>query len=288
LSSILIRSNWHYLWESVWVPIRKKSYATDNMFVELYERQCRKLKLNIVRAVYDDQKIALKEFKKQFVSLEEPTEQTCIELLEDFYGILSNNDARLCFDYRVLLEKFVHRYNLRYFVTADCKIRLSLVGLMISQYATLKKTLSNNQLRSACLTHLEANVGLFHEDIGEENCIRAANNLLEGVAIDKANDGSKTLGAALNAKAFKDCFPHEALIEPTDAFWKFSCDFPNLRHAGMQQNVYAGVKQKQKQILKPIRPIKKEDAILTLSYAVILATFIADNNSSKTILSGEF
>jgi hypothetical protein len=288
MSSILIRSNWHYLWESVWVPLRKKSYASDSMFIELYERQSRKLKLKLDKAAYDDPKIALKEFKKQFVSLEEPTEQACIELLEDFYKILLNMDARLCYDYKILLETFVQRYNLRYFLTADCKIRLSLMGLMISQYATLKDTLSNNPLRHACLTHLEDNVGLFYEKTGEANCIRAANNLLEGVAIDKANDGSKTLGAALRAKAFKDCFPHEALIEPTDAFWKFSCDFPNLRHAGMQPKAYKREEQKPKQMLEPIRPIKKEDAILTLSYAIILATFIADNDSSKKILSGEF
>jgi hypothetical protein len=241
------------------------------MFLELYLRQCKKLRIKIVKEVYDNPKLAQEEFKKKIVPIKE---NTCIALLEGFYDVLSNIDAKLCYDYRTLLEKFIERYNLRYFLTTECKIRLSLIGLIVSQYATLKKSLLNNQLRSDCLTHLEENVGLFNEDVAEKNCITDASLLLEGVAIDKANNGSKTFGVALDA--CRNCFPHTALIEPAKAFWKFSCDFPNLRHAGVNQNP------------ELIRPIKKEDAILTLSYAILLASFIADNNASQAILSGDF
>lgn len=40
-------------------------------------------------------------------------------------------------------------------VTRDCKIRLSLVGLIVSQYESLKKAVSTKPLRRDCLISLE-------------------------------------------------------------------------------------------------------------------------------------
>lgn len=271
MNSFLIRSNWHFLWRNVWSPLSKKSYAHENMFLDLYTYEYKKLKLKIVKEIYDNPKLAQEEFKLRIVPIQE---KTCIALLEGFYDVLSNFDARLCRDYRNLLDNFIERYNLRYFLTPDCKIRLSLVGLIVSQYAMLKKSVSSNPLRRDCLVNLEKNVGLFHEDTGEANCIKQANNLLEGIAIDRANNGTETFGAALGGCT--NCFPHSALIGSARAFWKFSNDFPDLRHAGTRRNP------------RLIRPLKKDDAIITLSYAVILSSFIADNNASQAILDGNF
>ena len=116
--------------------------------------------------------------------------------------------------------------------------------------------------------------GLFQEDTAELNCIRAASNLLEGVTIDKATDGSNTFGRALNS--CRTIFPHEAVIDAAKKFYEFFSDFPNLRHGGTTLNP------------KQIRRIKKDDAILSLSFAVLLASFIADNDTAQNILEGNF
>jgi hypothetical protein len=61
-----------------------------------------------------------------------------------------------------------------------------------------------------------------------------------------------------------------------ERFYEFSSDYPNLRHGGRQAN------QRQ------IRALKKDDAILALSFAILLVSFIADNNAGQAILSGDF
>ena len=271
MNSFLIRSCWYHLWGNVWSRLSKKSYAPENMFLELYTYEYKKLKLKIVKEVYDNPKLAQEQFRLGIVPIHE---KTCIALLEGFYDVLSNFDAKLCRDYRNLLNRFIERYNLRYFLTADCKIRLSLVGLIVSQYALLRKSVSTNQLRNDCLVDLEKNVGLFQEDTAESNCIRVANNLLEGVAVDKATNGATTFGRALDG--CRNIFPHQALIDSAKSFYEFFSDFPNLRHGGTTLNP------------RQIRNIKKDDAIFSLSFAVILSSFIADNDASQDILDGNF
>lgn len=249
----------------------------EDMFVELYDCGCRKLRIRPLDEALNDTKLAKAEFKKKIIPTDE---KMCITLLEEFYNTLSDmTERRPSKDYQNLLEKFIVQHNLRYFVTADCNIRLSLVGLIISQYEVLKKSVSTKPVRKHALVSLEKNVGLFNEDVTEENCIRVANNLLEGIMQDKG----KTLKGKLKSDKFSDsldackyCFPHEALLESARKFYKFSNDYPNLRHGGEESNPMQ------------IRPIKKDDAILALSYTILLASFIADNDSSQAILSGEF
>ena len=148
------------------------------------------------------------------------------------------------------------------------------MGLIISQYASLKKAVSATPLRNNCLLSLEKNIGLLSEDTIEENCIQKANNLLEGVTIDKTTiTGANTFGRAING--CRNCFPHQALIDSAKKFYEFSSDFPNLRHGGTTINP------------AQIRELKKDDAILSISFAVLLASFIADNDASQKILLGD-
>jgi hypothetical protein len=243
------------------------------MFIELLRFGSRKLRLEIRAEALNDQKLAKQEFKKFSTSLSPMNEKLCINLLEGFYDVLSDFNTSLGTIYRNKLQNFLETRNLRYFLTPDCKIRLSLVGLIVSQYAALKKSVAEKPLRSTCLITLEKNIGLLKEDAVEENCIQKANNLLEGIAIDKTTiSGANTFGWAING--CRNCFPHQALIDSAKKFYEFSSDFPNLRHGGVTQNPSF------------IRNIKKDDAILSISFAVILAAFISNNDASEAILLG--
>lgn len=246
------------------------------MFVELYDCGCRKLGIRPDEEILNDPKLAKVDFKNKIAPVDE---KTCIALLEEFYNTLSGmTEKRIGKEYQNLLEKFIRQHNLRYFVTTDCKIRLSLIGLIISQYEVLKKSVSSKPLRKHSLESLDKNVGLFNEDVAEENCIRVANNLLEGILHDKGIEirgrlDSDRISEALGA--CRNCFPHTALLESVQRFCKFSNDYPNIRHGGEENDQTF------------IRYIKKEDAILALSYTILLTSYIAENNSSHAILSGD-
>jgi hypothetical protein len=273
MNSVLIRSNWSFLYNDLWMPLSKSKYAPDDMFNELFRYASRKLRVEPKAEILNDLKLAKQEFKKLPTPIDE---KTCLVLLEGYYDeVFSEFNPALKEKYRFKLQEFIVRHNLRYFLTPDCRIRLSLVGLIVSQYASLKKTVSTNPLRDSCLIALEKNIGLLKEDTIEENCIQKANNLLEGVAIDKTTTiGANTFGRAING--CRDCFPHQALIDSAKKFYEFSSDFPNLRHGGIAQN--PGV----------FRGLKKDDAILSISFAVLLASFIVDNDASQKILMGDF
>jgi hypothetical protein len=272
MNSFLFRSNWSFLYNDLWIPLSKSKFAPDDMFIELFRYASRKARSEPKTEALSDPKLAKQEFKK----FPTPTdEKTCLAILEGFYEVLSDFNPKISEKYRSKLQEFIERHNLRYFLTPDCKIRISLVGLIVSQYASLKKAVSTTPLRNNCLLSLEKNIGLLNEDTIEENCIQKANNLLEGVTIDKTTiPGANTFGWAVNG--CRDCFPHQALIDSAKKFYEFSSDFPNLRHGGTAINP------------AQIRDLKKDDAILSISFAVLLASFIADNDASQKILLGDF
>lgn len=265
----LLHNNWDLLYPEIWIPLSKMLDAPEDMFIELYRYGTTKLKLELDIETLNDPKKARRAFKK----ITEPSnEEACRNLLEGYYDVLSEFDSDINNLYYSKLEEFLLRHNLRYILTKDCKLHLSLPGLLLSQYAMLKQTIASNEHRNDCLKELELNVGRLGEDQVERNCIRTASNLLEGIAVDKTTNNHTTFGRAING--CQNCFPHTALIDSAKNFYQFFSDFPNLRHAGRQVN--------------KIRDLKKDDAILTISFAILFASYIADNDSSELIFSGNF
>lgn len=223
----LSRFNWDRLYREIWAPISKTKSSPADMFIELYRYASKKLELDPNIEALNDQKLAREEFKK----LPTPNdEKTCVILLEGYYEVLSQFETDIKDRYYLKLKDFIEEHNLRYSLTSDCKLRLSLTGLLVSQYAALKRAISARQLRNECLRELEINVGRLSDDEVERNCIRAASNLLEGIVVDKTTNNETTFGRAIDGCEI--CFPHTALIDSAKKFYKFFSDYPNLRHAG--------------------------------------------------------
>jgi hypothetical protein len=65
-----------------------------------------------------------------------------------------------------------------------------------------------------------------------------------------------------------------ALKDCVKKVYKFSCDYPNIRHPGNPSS--------------RIRPLKKDDALLIIALTLGLGSFISNENSSEAILSGNF
>ena len=265
----LLRLNWRLLYREIWAPLSKTTSAPTDMFIELYRYASTKLEFEPDIEALNDQKLAKEEFKKLPIPNDE---KTCVILLEGYYEVLSQFETNIKDTYYLKLKDFIENHNLRYFLTSDCKLRLSLTGLLVSQYATLKRSISARQSRNQCLRELEINVGRLSDDEVERNCIRAASNLLEGIVIDESTNNATTFGRAIDG--CENCFPHRALIDSAKKFYKFFSDYPNLRHAGRPAF--------------KIRDLKKDDAVLTISFAVLFASYIAENDSSQMIFSGDF
>lgn len=272
-SRFLFRTNWDLLWREVWIPLSKKPEAPNDLFVELYRFAVKESGFDLKVEVVNDYRLAKKEFKRFRCP---PDEKACVKLLEGFVAVLAEFNETVPQDYVSLLGSFIERYNLRYIMTPASKVKMSLPGLLISQYTTLKKNLSQNHGLSDCLRELENNIGNLSDDDIERNCIRVASNLLEGVVVYKSSNGENTLGKAIDGCATsggQSLFPHKAMVESVKKFYKFFNDYPNLRHPGTTA--------------EKLRELKKDDSVLSIWFAVIFASYLANNDAFELISMGE-
>ena len=140
---------------------------------------------------------------------------------------------------------------------------------------------------------MEENIAKLEDTIASsKNCISDANNLIEGAIIDKANDGTDTLGAALRGCP-TDMFAHESLKYAISHLYKFFSDQPNIRHPGRSQNASSVTTQNQNAQQntppepRPLRDLKASDAILSIALAISFASFIRTDDNAKSILDGD-
>lgn len=269
-SYFLFKTNWGALWREVWTPLSKKTSAPVDLFIELYRFAGEKLGSELKAEALNDPNLAKEEFKR--LPCCPSSEKACVDILEGFVGVLSEFEGDVSQQYCSLLDGFIERHNLRYILTQNSKLRLSLMGLLVSQYSTFKKAISQNEGRLECLRELETNIGNLSDEDIERNCMRIASNLLEGIVVDKTTNGEHTLGKAI--AGCEQLFPHKAVIESVKNFYKFFNDYPNLRHPGTQA--------------QRIRDLKKDDAVLSIWFAVMFASFLAGDNAFELISLGDF
>ena len=267
----LVKNNWKTLNKTIWAVLEKRRSAPPDMYIELLRFAKRKLGIQVEEATdvaLSDPSLARNEFFK----LPEPqSESKCIELLEGFYDTLQEFNTMIAQYYKQELKKFVEERNLRYLISDDCKFILSIQGLLVSQYAKLHKALSGTGHIEQALTQLEASVSRLNS-IGDEerNCIGIATNVLEGIVCSKTANLEKTLGKAIDGC---NVFPHDSLRTCVKNFYRFTSDYPNIRHAGTPES--------------RLRDLKKDDALLAVTFALAFASYVFDNDSGHAILQGE-
>jgi hypothetical protein len=267
----LVGLNWKKLNKTVWTRLEKRKSAPPDMYIELLRFAKRRMGIGIDVATYEalgDPKLAREEFYR----LPEPqNEPKCIELLEGFYSVLQEFKPGIAATYQKELKKFIEERNLRYLVSDDCKLRLSVQGLLVSQYTKLRNRLMGSPDAEQCLRQLETSVSRLKDGMGEErNCIGIATNLLEGIACNRTTNRQNTLGRAIDGC---DVFPHESLRTCVKDLYRFASDYPNIRHAGTPAN--------------RIRELKKDDALLATALALAFSSYVLDNDSADAVIHGE-
>lgn len=252
--------------------MEKRRVAPADMYIELlrFARRLQGMQVDLATdTALSDPKLA----REEFLNLPKPQSETkCVELLEGYYGILGDfRDGKMAENYRQELAEYVEEHNLRYVLTNDCKLKLSLEGLLVSGYSKLRTLVSNQTTLTQALSQLEESVSRLGNTTQEErNAIGIATNLLEGIAKDKTTNHQPTLGSAIDGC---DVFPHEALRTCVKNFYRFASDYPNIRHAGTPAN--------------KIRELKKDDALLFVNLALAFGLYVFDNSSTESIIMGE-
>jgi hypothetical protein len=268
----LVREHWKKLNRTVFGLLEKRRSAPVDMYIELLRSARRKLGIQVDVAA--DEALQNPELaREQFFDLPEPDRETaCISLLEEFHSTLSQFMTNVAEAYVQELREFVEDHNLRYSLSNDCKFQLSIQGMMVSEYAKLRKAVSADPTIQQSFEELESSISKLSEPHEERSCIRIATNVLEGIACTKTTNGQTTLGGAIQGC---NVFPHNALMQIVREFYRFSSDYPNIRHSHPETPA------------NKLRELKKDDALLAVSLAMAFGLYVYDNDSTQSIISGD-
>lgn len=267
--SSTVLSHWNQLKNDVWAPLQRQTDAPDDMFIELLRYFWNKTGEEFDEEALSDITKAKEEFKS-ISSKKIESERACINILEGFYDVLSEFGTKIADNYKEKLRIFCSKYNLRYTIADDCKFKLTIKGLLMDQICHLQKVLSVDPVYNEILLELEKTLARLKESNEPNNCIRVACNLIERLAVDRANCGT-TLGAAVSNCG--DLFPHEAVRNSLKDLYRFASDYPNIRHAGNPTS--------------KIRDLAYADAILFITLSIGYTTFLCDDINDESLLTGD-
>jgi hypothetical protein len=164
------------------------------------------------------------------------SEYSLVQFLENAYHVIEEFDGRVAARYRSLLRSFVEKFSLRYEVRDPCELCPTLPGLFASLVRGMK---------AMCQTdpHLNELFSDFEEAIMDlrarssagkiRTCMVKQVNLLEAIAARHPDTSRNTIGAICSDLR---SWPHDSLCESMKALYKFTCDYPGIRHGGTPGN----------------------------------------------------
>lgn len=269
--SILIKHNFGFLFKEIWENFLSYPPGIYKEIIQYYYENL-KYDLEGKLEIINDENLASDEFRE--IPSWPIREAICIKILEGIYNLLKDSyDDQLAKKYIHNLQRIFEEYNLRYIITDNGKIGLSIQGLINSLLLRLRKSIDDKKGSRESLQQLEKSITkLENSDESFRNCMTIASNLMEGTAKDRTNHKFDNLKRCVDSSS--DIFPHKFAKESIKLLYDYLSDYPNLRHAGTEAN--------------RIRNLKMDDASLVTVLAIGYASFLASHDDGQSLLIGEF
>lgn len=263
---------WPYVWSDIWVRLYESQGTPVELFSELYSALMPKPKAPVAPppptifdpdgSMTDPGEIAVdaayrhsvEEYNNRRLAYEQAltakpddvrawlrerlqatltTEADAIRALEKAFQTIEDigGDA-LSNRYVTLVEAFLAKYNLRYDLRRPFSLHATLTGVFAQLVAQLKSTTATD-------AHLNGVMRDFEDAFRDlkagstpariKTCISRQANLLEAIGQIAPNVTGNTLGAICDQVG---TWPHEKLKESIKCLYKFSNEYPGVRHAG--------------------------------------------------------
>jgi hypothetical protein len=268
----LVLPNWERLNRDLWSSIEKLVSTPLDMYAQLlWYRLPLVGKQELEKPKNVEALNNLEKAREVFLNLPWlESEEGALSIVHGYYNLLRQFPTDISERFRERIDDWITDHNLRYTVTQDCTLRLTIQRLLMSQIGFLRTHILNPDTLDA-LDEIESSLNDLNAPNQVKNCLRAASNLLEGVMSDKTGLQNSDFNEALNR--CHDLFPHKSLKDSLGKIYNFFCDYPNIRHRGNSAS--------------RVRNLKRDDALLMTALISGMATFIVDDNSSDRILKGE-
>lgn len=165
------------------------------------------------------------------------SESATCQAFSGTYGVLHDAEtADLPDSYLDLLNSFVERYSLRYYVDERARLWISFSGLAEALAGQLR-------LAAKGTPHLLEALNAFEHTLAEclaepvetriKTTIQKQVNVLEAFGSEHPLVSGNTLGRMLKEVG---SWPHDSLNDAAIQLYKFACDYPGIRHAGTHES----------------------------------------------------
>jgi hypothetical protein len=304
-----LQSAWPYVWNDIWVRLYETKGTPVELFSELYAALVPRPRLPaappeptvfdaegnmtdpVEMAAAEAYRVAMEAYNNERLAYEkaltaEPesarawlreglqttlrTEVDAVNALEKAFVKLNDigGDA-LSNRFVNLLEAFIEKYNLRYDLRRPCSLHPTISGVFTQLICQLKDATASDAHMNAIMKDFEDAFRDLKSGVTPARikaCISRQANLLEAIGQVAPNVTGNTLGAICDQVG---TWPHDGLKDSAKSIYKFSNQYPGIRHAGTPAT--------------QIREIELRDLIAVSVLLAGLTPYLTDRMSAEAI-----
>lgn len=200
-------------------------------------------------------------------------ERTLVDFLETAHGILDDvaGDA-LANHYFNLLAKFIDKFSLRYDLRRPCILCPTLPGVFANLIRDLRTVTSRDAHLDSLMKDFENAIRDLRMDSSDgriKTCIQKQVNLLEALGQNCPGVTKDTLEAICGQVG---TWPHEKVREAMENLYKFTCNYPGIRHGGTPASALC--------------PIEMRDMIAMCILLVGFSPYLTDQLDANLVYRG--
>jgi len=254
---------WSDMWREVWARLARHDQAPDDLFVELFRELSNGLRKPLSVEALAEALTSPASARRRFRSTKNTAlagERAIVKFLQQAYGVAEDlgGDA-LANRYFGLVEAFLTKFSLRYDLRRPFTLHPTLSGVFAGMMKDLKAVAQSDADLQPIFHEFEEALRDLTADRSErviKTCIQKQVNLLEALGQKTPGITENTLGAICNQMTNTTVWPHASVKDAIKGLYKFSCDYPGIRHAGTPAS--------------RLRPIEMKDMV---AVSILLAGF---------------
>jgi hypothetical protein len=200
------------------------------------------------------------------------SEYSLVQFCENAYDVIEEFDEKIAARYRALLRLFVEKFSLRYEVRDPCELCPTLPGIFASLVRRLKTSCEVDAHLNELMSDFEESLmDLRAKSTGRKikTCMAKQINLLEAIATRHPDTSRNTIGAICSDL---NTWPHDSLCESMKSLYRFTCDYPGIRHGGTPTNA--------------ARPIDMRDLLCVSIMLVGFAPYLSNDINADLVYRG--
>ncbi len=227
---------WAETSREIWDRLAAEETAPDDIYCELYRELSSALKKKPTReelANIIDNSVQAKEAFQNTKDEDLTSERALVEFFEKAHEALDElaGDA-LTNPYFNLLSVFIQKFSLRYDLRRPCLLCPTLPGVFSSLVRDLKEVTRQDAHLNGLMQDFENAIRDLRSDCSDgriRTCMTKQVNLMEALGSRYPGVKANTVGAICNEVG---TWPHESVKDAMKNLYKFTCDYPGIRHAG--------------------------------------------------------